>query len=259
LAFSILVGSRPAKTETRFLNKFPTKQKGNKMKFITKTIFASTLSALLMLTAGRLQASVITNSFTINATALVQSTTNDNGKVTTIAAATKHAVNTKQLLVWLAQDESAEGNYGFPSFPAGAKLVLIVSNDESADFQVWNKSDILLVDVSDILNITHGTNEVVSSKVNDTTGLLDPSAKIWHLIKFSFNDSAILTGGVGVTFDLVGLEERAVTDSNPNKDGIYTETVSATVDASAGEGTYQGEPFVITGSLDFGEKSTLTD
>jgi hypothetical protein len=49
------------------------------------------------------------------------------------------------------------------------------------------------------------------------------------------------------------------TDTAPNNEsGVYTETESNNMSASAGEGNYQGTPLVITGSITASGKATLT-
>ena len=185
----------------------------------------------------------VTNLVTITATAEAQGGTNDNGTVTTIKKPTKLTLDTKQILAFLAEDEYAEGEYASTNFPTGAKLVVI-----GGDFQVLDKTNNFLVDVSDILSIEKGTNDIVSGKINDSTGLYENSATKVYILRISYDDSGI-SGGAGLQFYLAGLMRCTVTNTAPNESGFYTETDSDRMDASAGQGHYQDRSFVITGSL----------
>lgn len=224
------------------------------MKLKTKIIAGAALLAFLTFAAGSLRADNVTNVLTINATVMTQGNTNDNGTVTTIAAPIKESVETKQVLEFLAVDENAEGNYPSNSFPTGAKLVVI----GDSDFQVLNKSNKFLVDVSGVLSVqdvNEGTNDMISGKVINETGLADTTLTDLHVLKFIYDDSAV-SGGVGLQFYLEGLMTSTVTDTAP-KAGKYTETKSNKITSALGEGNFQGTPFVITGSLTADGKATI--
>ena len=194
---------------------------------------------------------------TITLTASVQNpNSTDNGTVTTTPAPVKHSVDTKDILLWLAQDENAETNYGSTTFPSGAKLVTI--NGNSQDFQVLDKNNNLLVDVSDILSSSNpGNNNIFSGKQNDTNQLAAPTTTSSSLLTITFDDTAIV-GGVGVKFFLTGIGTGKTTDTAPNATtGAYTETDSGALSTAAGEGSYQGNPFVCTGTASASGKGTL--
>jgi hypothetical protein len=161
-------------------------------------------------------------------------------------------LDTKRILEFLAKDEYAEGNYASSNFPAGAKLVVI-----DGDFQVLGTSNKFLVDVSDILSVETGANNIVSGKINDSTGLYDNFGTSLCIVRFNYDDSRI-SGGVGLQFYLAGLMTSIVTDTTTNASGVYTETDCDSSDFAAGEGNYQGTPFVITGSLTLAGRGTLT-
>src|SRR5271170_2394572 len=147
------------------------------MKLKTKIIASAAVLSFMAFAAGSLQAQV-TNVITITATALVQGNSSDNGTVTTTPTPTKHILDTAEILVDLAVDENAEGNYGSTTFPTGAKLVAVPSGGNSPDFQVFDKNSHLLVDVSDILTGSNTGNfgsDITNGKQNDNTGLSDPT------------------------------------------------------------------------------------
>ena len=101
----------------------------------------------------------VTQLLTINATFEAQDGTSDNGTVTTIKAPTRHILDTKRILEFLAKDEYAEGKYTSSNFPACAKLVVI-----NGDFQVLGTTNKFLVDVSDILSAETGPTTLSAAK-----------------------------------------------------------------------------------------------
>src|ERR1039457_4977361 len=108
------------------------------MKLTTKIMAGTAALAFLTMAAGSLQAQV-TNLVTITATASMQDTTStDNGTVTTYNSPIVYSVTTVEILADLAVDENAEGKYGSPTFPPGAKLVAI--NIES-EFYFYPSND----------------------------------------------------------------------------------------------------------------------
>jgi hypothetical protein len=217
-------------------------------------IMAGAALAFLTIAAGSLQAQ-LTQILTITATASLQGGSTDNGTVTTYAAPIKHTADTKQILAFLAQDENVEGNYGSTNFPSGAKLVIAANGA----FQVLDKSDNLLVDVSDILSSSNpGTNNIFSGKQNDTNGLASPTTTDLSLLTITFDDSNVGEGAVGLTFSMTGIGTGKTTDTTPNvSTGAYTETDSGSLTSATGEGSYQGDPLVVTGSAKASGKGTL--
>ena len=184
-----------------------------------------------------------TNIIAITATAQLQGITNSGGGVTAIDAPTEHAVNTKLLLEWLAEDEYKAGNYSSSTFPSGAQLALV-----GADFQILDRHNRFLVDVSNILTCENGINEVVSGRITDRTGLYAPTLTQRYIFKITFNDSSII-GGEGINFYLQGLMTGTTTDMASKPDGKYAESNSNLMPFAMGEGLWQGTPFVISGSL----------
>ncbi len=163
--------------------------------------------AFLTLAVGNLHAQVnaVVN---FSAVAVVQNTGNpaDNGLVTTTGAPTKFSINTKSLLVYLAQAEQIEGNWNSPTFPAGAKLVAVLTagSGNLPDFQVVDKTNTLLVDVSDLLTGTaSGTYgaDIYSGKVSDDTGLAAPTFS--DVIQFTLTyDSTGVAGAADLQFSI---------------------------------------------------------
>jgi hypothetical protein len=195
--------------------------------------------------AGNVQAQY-TNLITITATAELQGSSSDNGSVTTLAAPVSEAMGTKQILQFMATDENAAGDYGSTTFPSGAKLVEIDSANGS-DYQVLDESNNFIVDVTNVFDIVHSTNEVFTGKISDSTGLNDPTVITKHINRYTYNDWSI-SGGVGFCFTLQGLGTLTLTDTTP-RDGVYTETKTSKTPSAAGQGNYQGTSFVITGSM----------
>jgi hypothetical protein len=198
-----------------------------------------------------LAAGQVTNILTVTATAQLQGGTNVSLAVTTILEPTRYAVDTRHILLWLAEDEHAEGHYGSATFPADAQLAAIGS-----DFEVLDGNKKLLVDVSDILTGQSGTNSVIAGRVTDRTRLYDPTATELQIFTLTFDDSPIV-GGVGIKFYLLGLMTNKITDTAPDKKGIYKESLSSDMPVAVGEGNFQGTPFVISGSLKSAGETTL--
>lgn len=214
------------------------------MKLKNKIIAVTAALAFLTFAAGSVRADE-TLVLTITGTTLTQNTnsTTKNG-ITTVPAPTKTSVTTQLILQALAVDEHAETNYPSATFPAGAKLVVTGHNGD--DFQVWGKTNNLLVDVSDILTSSNGNNDISSGKQNEDTGLASPTETDEQLLTLTYDDSFI-DGGVGLQFSSTGLITNTQTDSTP-KNGVYTETLSGK-GALAGEGSLQGNPFVFSGTI----------
>jgi hypothetical protein len=226
------------------------------MKLTTKIIAGTAGLACLSLSTLSLQAGV-TNVITIALTASVQGASTDNGTITTTAAPSKHAVATKDILGFLAQAEHAKGKYAAgTTFPAGAKLV-VVTGSGNGGFQVLDKNNKPLVDVSDIISSVNGTmdNNIHSGKQIDANGLATPSRTALHILTIKHDDTGI-AGSAGVLFYMTGFMTSTTTDATP-KSGLYTESQTHTLVSGVGEGTYQGIPLVLTGSLSATGTGTL--
>lgn len=232
------------------------------MKLQTCLLACATALACVTSAAGSAIVSV-TNLVSISASALSQGGTNTSHGVSTIASPISTSINTKQILKWLALDEYAESNYVATNFPAGAQLVVIVTADTNADFQVLNKSNLCLVDVSDIMSADHGSNYVYSGKVKDSTGLYFPDITVLKPAKLVYNDLGITPvdgrSVVGVDFYLGGMETKVVTDGLPNSSHVYTQIISVQVGPCAGEGTYKGTPILVNGNFSYGATIKLRD
>jgi len=227
------------------------------MKLKNKIIGAAAALSFLTVAAGGLQAQV-NQLLTVTATAYVQGDSSDNGTVTTAAAPTKVSVGTKQLLEALAVDEHAADLYPSTTFPSGAKLVTVDGNNDSPDFQVLDKSDNLLVDVTNIVSFGQpGNNTVFSGKQNDNNGLASPATANLQLLTFAFDDTAI-SGSENIKFYFTGIGSSTTTDTTPNGGGVYSETDKGSLTSGTGEGTYQGNQLLITGSAKASGKGTLT-
>lgn len=223
------------------------------MKHFTKVCLATASVGLLSLFGGTLQAQIIqTLSFTLTASVQSENQT-DNGTTTTTPAPTKVTVTTKQILATLATDEFAAGNWSSTTFPSGAKLAAV-----DGDFEVLDKNNNLLVNVSNIISSSDGENEVFSGKEDDATGLASPSTSNAHILTISFDDTAI-NGGSNLKLYIHGVAKSTRTDTKPNATtGNYTETRSGSITGAAGEGTMDGTPFVVTGNASATGKGTLT-
>jgi len=193
-----------------------------------------------------------TNILTLAVTAQLQGATNITATLTTVVNPGKFSLTTKQLLAWLALDEHAEGTYGATNFPAGAQLAIIGSN-----LKVLGTNQTVLADVSDLLTATDGTNSVFSGKAFTTNGVYDPSATEIEFFKLVYDDS-IVAGSVGVKFSLQGILTTTITDSKPAKTtGVVTETITSKMSTASGDGSLNGTPFILTGSLGTSAKLTF--
>lgn len=223
------------------------------MKLQTQILAGATGLAFLVFAAGSVQAQYqMTNLLTITGTIQVQASTNYNGSVTTVAAPIKYSLGTKQLLSFLARDEFAAGKYAFTNFPAGAKLVAIVSESGANSYcQVLDKNNNFLVTVTNILTFrTNATTQIYTGKTKDYAGvgvLGDPTVTTLQVPTIGYDDSAI-ANGVGFQCALVGLMKDTVTYTIVNRSTLVV-TTSGKMASFAGTGTSQGIPFLITGSL----------
>ena len=222
------------------------------MKLKTTIITGLATLAFLTFAAGSLQAQV-TCAITITTTASAQNGSTDNGTTNTTLAPIKVSIDTKQILAAMALAENAAGNYpAGTSFPTGAKLVVVISNNNAPDFQVLDKTNHLLVDVSDILfGLNSGNNgsDIFSGKQTDATGLSSPTTTDLQIFTLAYDDTAIL-GSDKIKLYLTGLAINTTTDTVPNKlTGVYTETQSHKMANAAGDGSQDGLAFVLTGSV----------
>jgi len=206
---------------------------------------------LALFAAGGLHAQVA-SVMTFSMTAYKQADFADNGIITTTALPTKIKIDTKQILILLAQAEYSEMNYDATSFPSGAKLVSISNGTPSPTFQVWDKDNNILVDVSDIMSANALTTNfygsvINSGKVNDNTGLASPSVTDQQIYTLAFDDTP---GGGSLQFYLSGVMANTIADSVPNSTtGVYKETETHTLTSGAGDGNYEGSSILIIGGL----------
>ena len=205
------------------------------------------------------------NIVTISATAQSQQATNTaSSGNSTIPNPLKSRIDTKQILAWLAQDEYAAGHYGYTNFPDGAQLIYIpffAGLEDSVFFsgpatQILDKNGELIIDTSDILTVQDGNNHVFSGKLRPDNAAYNPTGKELHFIRVTYDDSA-LTNGVGLQFNLQGLMTTAFNDSKPTSVLTFNRTATGNADA-AGDGSLNGVPFVLTGSIDTKQKIELT-
>jgi hypothetical protein len=230
-----------------------------KMKLNTNLIAGAAVLSLLTFTTGAFAQPVLTstNLLTIKATVFAQGNANNNNsdKDTTSIVA-KESITTKQLLGWIAQDENVEGNFNAATFPSGATVKVVADGDGDFDVQVFSKAGVLLVDASDLVTISQGSAVVTSGKVNNTTGFDDSAIKELSLATFTFDDSGlgqIFNGTVGLTVSLTGVQSTTITDTRVS-DGSFKQSITATISSGTGQGTLNGSPFIVTGSVSYSEK-----
>jgi hypothetical protein len=219
-----------------------------------------TLSLLFLLVFAALSASAfsptvpLTVSFSI--TAQVQSS-EMNGTSTTLSvpAFVKGTITTQKLLPLIAQDEFSEGHYSSQSFPAGAKLVVLVDPLTFADnsYAVEDKNGNELVDVSDLMSLqVSGGITVDSYNQNISTDLYKPFVLGFSGI-FTFDDTGV---GGGVKFSVSQTVVATTTESSPNN--VFMESVSAKLSAGSGTGAFGGSNAILTcGAQTFSGKRSL--
>jgi hypothetical protein len=177
-----------------------------------------------------------------------------NGNISIYPAPVLIALDTKEILSWLAFDESQEGKYATSTFPTGAKLVIILGHTDrdSIDFQVVDSTGGLLVDVSDIMGGSYtGTfgGSVFSGKQDNTTLLGAPSINSMEVFTLHFDDTNIIFG-MRIRFSLEGLLNNTITDSATSaKTGLFTETQILKMTDVGGDGNYLGYDMVVSGSM----------
>lgn len=209
-----------------------------------KKILALTLVALGLAALKAQAQSPLTNLniITVALTLQSQGSVSDDGTTRIYTTPTTRKVATKDLLNQLARDKFAQTNYPANAFPSGAKLAVF-----NGAVIVVNGNNQFLANVSDIIQITTGTNDILSGKINDTTGLATSQTTELVVLKFNFDDRAI-PGGGNFSFYVQGIDTIKTSDTKPVSQ-IYHETASDTVNNASGEGQSSGTAFVITGSL----------
>lgn len=174
-----------------------------------------------------------------------------NGSVRVFDKPIMQTINTKNLLDRLALDKQAQQLYNSSSFPNGSKLALAAGK-----FVVVRGNNDFIVDVSDIITFTSGTNDILSGTTNNITGLADSKTTELVLVSLNFDDTFI-TGGSNLHFFAQGIDTVKTQDSQPGNNGNYNERTSDNVKDAAGEGQSGGTPFVITGSIQGNRNVTL--
>jgi len=132
------------------------------MKKSQKNLLAGLLLAFGLVSLGSVQAqgklddiNVVTVAFKLQ----LQSPglNSQNGLTRSFDKPVAQTINTKNLLDRLALDKQAQGLYDSSKFPSGSKLALFAGH-----FVVVRGNDNFIVDVSDIVTFTSGTNDILS-------------------------------------------------------------------------------------------------
>lgn len=200
------------------------------------------------------------NVVTVALTLQSQGSHSDNGTVSIYKSPVIRRMNTKDLLNQLARDEVALTNYPSTSFPSGAKLAV---NSTNGAMVVVDGGNQLLVDVSSIVSFSAGTNDVVTGRVSDATGLA--LAKTTELIYVRLNfDDTFIPGSTNfvngnLSFFVDGVDTVKTTDSVPGQAGNYHESTTDAVKTSAGEGQSNGTQFMVTGSIQGSRSANLNN
>ena len=99
-----------------------------------------------------------------------------------------------------------------------------------------------------------GNNDITSGKSTSLNPGLGTSSDL-QLLTIKYDDTV---AGGSLQFFLTGIGTGKTTDSTPNKTtGAYTETDTGSLSSGTGEGSYQGNPFVCTGTASASGKATL--
>jgi len=138
------------------------------------------------------------------------------------------------------------------TFPSGAKLIM---DGNSGKVEVVDKNNNLVQDVSSIISINApGNNDITSGKSTSSNPGVGTSSDL-QLLTIKYDDTG---AGGSLQFFLTGIGTGKTTDSTPNKTtGAYTESSSGSLSSGTGEGNYQGNPFVCTGTASASGKATL--
>jgi hypothetical protein len=202
---------------------------------VSASAFLSALSTLTL-------RADITQVLTLNITTYEQTGYVDNGVISAAAPPRPIINRTADLLVTLARDENAAGLWPNTNFPAGAQLA---GTDQG--FAVISGTNILVL-VTNIMSIDVGGAVLNFGKFNDTTFLGSPTIKHMHTAKITFDDTSI-TNSANLKFYIQGLVTDTQTDTKPNSDGFYTETITTKMSNGTGEGTMNGTPFLLTATV----------
>ena len=218
-----------------------------------KNFFSLGLGLLAVLPSGSLLAQT-TNLVTVAATARIQGQIVTSGRDTLYTGSTSSALNTGEILRFLAQDEHAAGRYSATNFPSGARLAVAGPGHQA--FLVLDRHNNLLADVSNVLKWSAETNRVYVGRIAAPSGLADPRLTEYSVLRMVYDDSAI-SGGVGLYFTVGGMATRKVIDTAPNRAGYYLERVSNVIPNAVGSGNYQGQPFTLQGEIVSQGKASL--
>jgi hypothetical protein len=219
------------------------------MKALPNIILATLALTCLPAMAGTFQSASVTNVISLALTAKLQNTVSDDGTNTSAGAPMNKSVKTADILSELAKAANTAGHYPSDTFPSGAQLAVVIGHETSPVFLVLDSAKNPILDVSDILSVENGHYDfdVFSGKQNNTTGLAIPSSTDLHVMTFIYDDTAILGEG-GLKFYLGGVMTSKTTDKINSGGTTYTETMSNKM-KGAGEGSYQGTPLVVTGTM----------
>jgi hypothetical protein len=218
-----------------------------------KNILFTAISWLAMVTLSAQAQGKLTNLdfITVAFTLQSQGSFSDDGTTRIYSSPVTRKLNTKDLLNQLARDKFAQGSYGANFFPKGSQLAL-----SGGFFVVVDGNSQLIVDVSDILQITYGTNSVLSGRINDTTDLPSPKTTEMTLVQLVFDDNFI-SGGGNVSFLIQGLDTIKTKDTVLLTGG-YQEVASESVKSISGAGQNSATPFVVNGSLHGSRNEKIT-
>lgn len=214
---------------------------------LTATLAALGLTAFAAPAQGKL---ADLNFVTVALTVDSQGSFSDDGTIRIYAEPVSRRVSTKDLLNQLARDKFAQSNYAANFFPSGSRLAL-----SGGACVVVDRNGQLLVDVSDILQFSSGTNGILSGRVNDTTGLASRKTTERILVSLAFDDTFI-PGGGSLSFFVQGLDTLKTKDSKP-AGGFYQEATSDLVKNATGEGQTSGMSFVVSGAIQGSRNATL--
>jgi hypothetical protein len=236
-SYNVLLGYRPATAPS------PTRYGGlmDEMTLYGRALSANEIQDIYAAgSAGKCSRPSGLAVFSLQLTAYLQNTNHDNGTNTVTSPPRVGPLATADILHALAFDENVKGNWPSNSFPANATLA--ITNNS---FVVARHGDILL-NVSDIMSLTSGDNDVTWGSQNDTSGLASPSQHTRRIVRIDFDDTSI-SGGKNLKFYLQGMLNKTTRDTTPVA-GKYTETISASITSGAGEGSFESVPFLCTGT-----------
>jgi hypothetical protein len=187
---------------------------------------------------------------TISLNMVQQTGTNDNG--TNVTFITKQqSYSNQQFLQLLARDENAVGNYPNTNFPAGAKLAFIYGA-----FQVVDRTNGLLLDVSDMLSFSQTSSNVVAfGRYNEMKVLTNPTTSLGYIGRLDFDDTAY-AGALGLKFYLQGPVKGTLTDLLNTKAETLTAIIQTRLSNGWGDGTWNGKPLMVSGTLELGGRQT---